>query len=117
MISYNAVYVSGLRPYLAKTVSLGEESFETRLGVSMPEEELTLIPLLSIYTHLDNIVLHMQERSLTLQALRLDDSLADFSSPILGYKEIESSYAEALDWFRYIFKNREPEEVEEETPA
>jgi hypothetical protein len=117
MISYNAIYTSGSRPYLAKVMSLGGESIETKLGVSIPDEELALIPLSSIYEHLDNLVTHIQERSLTLQAARLDDSSIDLSTPIIGYKEIESAHSEAFDWFEYIFKNREPEELEEETPA
>jgi hypothetical protein len=117
MISYNAVYTSGSRPYLAKTMSLGGESIETKLGVSIPNEELALVPLSSIYSHLDNLVLHIQECSLVLRATRLDSSSVDLSTPIVGYKEIELTYAEALDWFEYIFKNREPEELEEETPA
>jgi hypothetical protein len=117
MITYDAVYTSGSRPYLAKTITLGGESLETKLGAAMPKEELALIPLSSIYSHLDNLVLHIQERSLTLQASRLDSPSVDLSTPIIGYKEIESTYGEALDWFQYLFKTREPEELEEENPA
>lgn len=117
MISYNAVYTSGVKPYLAKTMSLGNETFETKLSSSMPTEELELIPLSSIYAHMDNIVLHIQDCSMALQTVRLDSSSIDLSTPISGYKDIESAYEEALHWFEYIFKNREPEELEEETPA
>ena len=114
MISYDAIYVSGEKPYIGKIMSISDESYVTRLNANMPSEELDLIPLSTIYTHLDNIVLHIQERSSELRAFRLSDSFADFSTPIYGYDQVESGFVEALDWFQYIFKNREPEE---ETPA
>ena len=114
MINYSAVYTVGQRPYLSKVMSLGSESYETRLSPMMSTEELDLIPLSDIYSHLDNLVAHMKEHSSTLRAFRLEDSLADFSTPIHGYKELESIYVESEGWFQYVFKNREPEE---ETPA
>jgi hypothetical protein len=114
MISYSAIYVTGQRPYLAKVMSVASESYETRLSATMSNEELDLIPLSEIYSHLDNLVLHMRDRSSTLRAFRLEDDFVDFSTPIHGYKEFESIYVEAEGWFQYVFKNREPEE---ETPA
>jgi hypothetical protein len=114
MINYSATYAVGQRPYLAKVVSLGSESYETRLSPAMSNEELDLIPLSDIYAHLDNLVAHMKDHSSNLRAFRLDDDFADFSTPIHGYKELESIYVEVESWFQYVFKNREPEE---ETPA
>jgi hypothetical protein len=114
MISYNAIYVEGQRPHLAYVVSIGSESYETKLSGSMQNDELDLVPLSVIYSHLDNLVLYMRDHSSTLRAFRLGDSFADFSTPIHGYKELESIYLEVEGWFQYVFRNREPEE---ETPA
>lgn len=114
MISYSAIYTVGQRPYLGKVMSIGSESYETRLSPAMSNEELDLIPLSDIYSHLDNLVLYMQDHSLTLKAFRLEDDFIDSSTPIHGYRELESIYVEAEGWFLYVFKNRESEE---ETPA
>ena len=114
MISYNAIYAEGQKPYLVKVMSISSESYETKLSGSMQNEELDLVPLSVIYSHLDNLVAHMKDHSSTLRAFRLDDDFADFSTPIHGYKELESIYVEVESWFQYVFKNREPEE---ETPA
>jgi hypothetical protein len=117
MISYNATYSAGNKPYLAKTIAVGSESYTTKLGANMPEEELLLIPLSDIYAHLDNLVLYMKSIALTLRVPLLDESGVDLSYPVIGYRDIESAYTEARDWFDYVYKNREPEELDEETPA
>jgi len=114
MISYSTIYTVGQRPYLGKVMSIASESYETKLSPAMSSEELDLIPLSDIYSHLDNLVAYMKDHASTLRAFRLEDSFADFSTPIHGYKELESIYVEAEGWFQYVFKNREPEE---ETPA
>jgi hypothetical protein len=117
MINYSAIYTVGTRPYLAKTLVVSGESYETKLSPSMPKEEVDAIPLEVIYSHMDNIVLEIQNSSTTLQAVRLDGESIDLQYAISGYGELEALYADSYSWFEYIYKNREPEELEEETPA
>lgn len=117
MISYSAIYTEGTRPYLAKVVSVSGESYETKLSPSMPREEVDAIPLETIYSHMDNIVLEIQNSSNNLQAIRLDEGAIDLKYAISGYGEIEALYADAYSWFEYVYKTREPEELDEGTPA
>lgn len=117
MIVYDSIYVEGSKPYLAKILVIDTNSVETRLGVNMPEEELELIPLTKIYSHLDNLVSYIQHCALGLTVPRLDEPGVEPNSAIKGYKDIDLAYVEASNWFMYIYKNREPEELNEETPA
>jgi hypothetical protein len=117
MINYSAIYTEGTRPYLAKILSVSGESYETRLSPSMPREEIDVIPLATIYSHMDNIVLEIQNSSNALQTIHLDQETIDLRYAISGYGEIEALYADAYGWFEYIYKTREPEELEEENPA
>jgi hypothetical protein len=117
MINYSAIYTAGTRPYLAKILVVSGESYETKLSPSMPKDEVDAIPLEVIYSHMDNIVLEIQNSSRTLQAVRLDRESIDLQYAISGYGEIEALYADSYSWFEYIYKNREPEELEEENPA
>lgn len=114
MISYSAIYNPGTRPYLAKVVSVADESYETRLSSNMMAEELSSVPLSAIYSHIDNIVLAIKEVSKTLTTVRLNEDVTSYRYAISGYGEIEDLYADAYHWFEYVYKNREPEE---ETPA
>jgi hypothetical protein len=117
MINYSAVYTIGTRPYLAKVLVVSGESYETKLSPSMPKDEVDAIPLNTIYSHINNIVLEIQNSSKTLEAVRLDEETIDLKYSISGYGEIEALYADSYSWFEYIYKNREPEELEEGTPA
>jgi hypothetical protein len=117
MISYSAIYTKGTRPYLAKVLVVSGESYETKLSPSMPKEEVDAIPLETIYSHMDNIVLEIQNSSKSLEAVRLDEQNVDLKYAISGYGEIEALYADSYSWFEYIYKNREPEELNEGTPA
>lgn len=118
MISYSAIYTRGARPYLAKIVTTDSgESYETKLSPNMDKDELSPIPLRTIYSHLDNIVLEMQDASKNLSPVYLDDEDADLRYALSGYREIELLYLDSVGWFEYIYKNREPEELQEETPA
>jgi hypothetical protein len=117
MINYSAIYTKGTRPYLAKVLVVSGESYETKLSPSMPKDEIDAIPLEAIYSHMDNIVLEIQNSSKALQAIRLDAESIDLKYAISGYGEIEALYDDAYRWFEYMYKNREPEELEEETPA
>ena len=117
MINYSAVYTRGTRPYLAKVLSVSGESYETKLSPNMPKEEVDAIPLETIYSHMDNIVLEIQNSSKNLQAVRLDGQAVGLKYSIAGYEDIEDLYADSYSWFEYIYKNREPEELDEGTPA
>jgi hypothetical protein len=117
MINYSAIYTKGTRPYLAKVVSVSGESYETKLSPSMPKEEVDAIPLETIYSHIDNIVLEIQNASKTLETVRLNDETISLKYAISGYGEIEALYADSYSWFEYIYKTREPEELNEGTPA
>ncbi len=117
MINYSAIYTKGTRPYLAKVLSVSDETYETKLSPSMPKEEVDAIPLETIYSHMDNIVLEIQNSSKTLETVRLDNETVSLKYAISGYGEIEALYADSYSWFEYIYKNREPEEVDGETPA
>jgi hypothetical protein len=117
MINYSAIYTAGNRPYLAKVLVVSGESYETKLSPSMPRDEVDAIPLEVIYSHMDNIVLEIQNSSTTLQAVRLDEESIDLKYAISGYGELEALYDDAYHWFEYIYKNREPEELEEGTSA
>ena len=117
MINYSAIYTKGTKPYLAKVVSMSDESYETKLSPNMPKEEVDAIPLETIYSHMDNIVLEIQNSSKNLQAVRLDENTIDLKYSISGYGEIEALYADSYSWFEYIYKYREPEELDEVTPA
>ena len=116
MISYSAIYTKGTRPYLAKVVSATGESYETKLSPTMVKDEVDAIPLETIYSHMNNIVLEIQNSSKTLQTVRLDGELLDLKYAISGYGEIEALYADAYGWFEYIYKYREPEELQEGAP-
>ena len=117
MINYSAIYTAGTRPYLAKILVVSGESYETKLSPSMPKDEVDAIPLEAIYSHMDNIVLEIQNSSKTLEAVRLDEETINLKYAISGYEKIEALYADSYSWFEYIYKNREPEEVDGETPA
>jgi hypothetical protein len=117
MINYSSIYTKGTRPYLAKVLSVSGESYETKLSPGMPREEVDVIPLETIYSHMDNIVLEIQNSSKNLQASRLDGEAIDLKYAISGYGEIEALYADAYSWFEYVYKTREPEELNEGTPA
>ena len=83
----------------------------------MPKEEVDAIPLETIYSHMDNIVLEIQNSSKTLETVRLDNETVNLKYAISGYGEIEALYDDAYHWFEYIYKNREPEEINGGTPA
>jgi len=117
MINYSAIYTKGTKPYLAKVISAAGESYETKLSPNMPKEEVDAVPLETIYSHMDNIVLEIQNSSKALQTVRLDEEFIDLKYAISGYGELEALYADAYGWFEYIYKNRESEELDEGTPA
>lgn len=117
MINYSAIYTRGTKPYLAKVLSVSGELYETKLSPTMPREEIDVIPLATIYSHMDNIVLEIQNSSNDLEAVRLDQETIDLRYAISGYEKIEALYDDAYAWFEYIYKTREPEELEEESPA
>jgi hypothetical protein len=117
MITYNAIYTKGSRPYLAKVLSVSGESYETKLSPKMSKDEVDAVPLQVIYSHIDNIVLEIQNSSKKLRTVRLNDEVLSLKYAISGYGEIEALYADAYDWFEYFYTSREEEETEEETPA
>jgi hypothetical protein len=113
MINYSAIYTKGTRPYLAKVLVVSGESYETKLSPSMPKEEVDAIPLETIYSHIDNIVLEIQNSSKNLKTLRLHEQHTTLKYAISGYGEIEALYQDAFSWFEYIYKTRD----DEGTPA
>jgi hypothetical protein len=114
MITYNASYTEGSKPYLAKVLTAGETSMEVKLVPSSGHDELDLVPLESLYQHLNNIVQYLKDMTALLEVYSLDDPAMESRYPFKGYGPIDEISLEANLWWQYMFFHRE---ADEETPA
>lgn len=114
MITYNASYINGSKPYLAKVLTAGESSMEVRLSPNSDHDELDLIPLTDLYQHLNNIIQYLKDMTELLEVYSLDDPAMESRYPFRGYGPIDEISLEANLWWQYIYFHRE---ADEETPA
>lgn len=110
MITYKAEYAQGSRPKLVKVISAGSDSVEIKLSPAMDKEELNLIPLSSLYEHLENYVLFFKDYWVnTVEVYNLGDADLDGRFPFRGYSEVDLTMYESMEWWQYIYNNRESE--------
>lgn len=109
MISYNATYVAGSKPYLAKVLTVGDQSMEVRLGPSNDHAELDLIPTEKLMEHLQNYIEYIKDQTATLTVYSLTDEAIDSRFPFKGYSAIDDVILESCQWWQYIFFHREAE--------
>lgn len=114
MISYNATYNAGSKPYLAKVFTVSSQSMEVKLGPNTDHDELDLIPTETLMQHLNNYVAYIQDETANLTVFSLDDPALDSRFPFKGYNSIDEVILESSQWWQYIFFHRD---APEETPA
>jgi hypothetical protein len=110
MISYKASYIAGSKPYLAKVLTIDNQSMEVKLGPSTDHDELDLIPTSSLMEHLNNYVLYIQDETSKLSVFSLNDPAIDSRFPFKGYGPIDDVILESSQWWQYVFFHRDAEE-------
>lgn len=104
MIEYVAnFYGAEKKPYICKKFvsSSGEES-HTALAYANEDERIEMSDEL-IYEHLDNIVKYIQQRSLDLSVVQLNESTVDHPWPVKNWPDIEWAMNEIILWWNYVY--------------
>lgn len=115
MITYGSAYSPGEVPVLAKSLTIGSESMSIKVTPISGKDELDLIPLDVLMSHLENLKNYIKDEATKLTVFNIDDLDVDFRFPFRGYKVIDEIAFESHQWWEYIYNHREPEEME--TPA
>jgi hypothetical protein len=110
MISYVPNYEVGNKPYICKvfTASSGEE-FHTAINFSN-ETERAELPEEIILGHLDNILQYIENRSQSLEYIKLDEQVNMEPWPIKGWTDLQWANDELTVWWQYIYYKEEAPE-------
>jgi hypothetical protein len=120
MISYEANYEVGNKPYICKvfTASNGEE-IHTALNFSNEEERKEFSPEL-IYAHLNNLIKYISDESKTLSVIALDEPVDSNPYSIKGWDKIDWAQREVYFWWNDVYyrpespvNNPQQEELED----
>jgi hypothetical protein len=109
MINYQASYEAGTRPAIKKvfTASSGEE-FAMAINFENTEDKEAVSAEL-IYTHMNNCIQYIQDKSETLRIIALDEPVGSEAWPAIGWFELLWANNEINLWWNYIyFKNEQP---------
>jgi hypothetical protein len=103
MISYQANYEPGNKPYICKvfTASNGEE-VHTALHFANEDERKNFSPEL-IYEHLENVIQYIRDESQNLSVIALDENVGSNPWSIKGWEKLEWANAEAYLWWNDIY--------------
>ncbi len=107
MISYVPNYEVGNKPYICKvfTASSGEE-FHTAINFSN-ETEREELSQETILGHLDNVITYINDRSDSLDYVKLDESLNNEPWPLKGWTDLLWANDEITVWWHYIYYKEE----------
>lgn len=103
MISYEANYEVGNRPYICKvfTASNGEE-VHTALHFANEDERKDFSSEL-IFQHLENVIKYIQDTSKDLAMIALDEPVGSNPWSIKGWEKLEWANAEAHLWWNDVY--------------
>lgn len=104
MIEYVAnFYGADKKPYVCKKfVSSSGEEAHTALTYANEDERKEMSDEL-IYEHLDNLVKYIQQRSLDLSVIQLDEPNVDHPWPVKNWPDIEWAMNEIILWWNYVY--------------
>lgn len=107
MINYQANYVVGARPAIKKvfTATSGEE-FAMAINFENTEDKEAVSAEL-IYTHMNNCIQYIQDRSETLKIIALDEPVGSEAWPAIGWFELLWANNEINLWWNYIYFKEE----------
>jgi hypothetical protein len=110
MISYVTNYEVGNKPYICKvfTASSGEE-FHTAINFSN-ETERKEVSQEVILGHLDNILTYINDRSNSLDYVKLDEPVNNEPWPLKGWKDLQWANEEINIWWHFLYYKEEEEE-------
>jgi hypothetical protein len=103
MISYQANYEVGSKPYICKvfTASNGEE-VHTALHFANEDERKGFSSEL-IFQHLENVIKYIQDTSKDLAMIALDEPVGSNPWAIKGWEKLEWANAEAYLWWNDVY--------------
>jgi hypothetical protein len=103
MISYEANYEIGNKPYICKvfTASNGEE-LHTALNFSNEEERKTFSSEL-VYEHLKNLLQYIRDESQNISMIALDEPVGTNAYSIKGWENIDWAQKEVYYWWNDIY--------------
>jgi hypothetical protein len=103
MISYQANYEVGNKPYICKvfTASNGEE-VHTALHFANEDERKEFSAEL-IYEHLSNVIQYIRDEASKLEMIAIDEPVGSNPWAIKGWEKLEWANAEAHLWWNDIY--------------
>jgi hypothetical protein len=103
MISYQANYEVGNKPYICKvfTASNGEE-LHTALHFGNEEERKGFSPEL-IYEHLNNLLQYIRDESLNTSMIALDEPISNNPFSIKNWEKIDWAQREIYFWWNDVY--------------
>ena len=107
MINYQANYTAGVRPAIKKvfTATSGEE-FAMAINFENTEDKEAVSAEL-IYTHMNNCIQYIQDKSETLRLIALDEPVGSEAWPAIGWFELLWANNEINLWWNYIYFKEE----------
>ena len=107
MINYQANYTAGVRPAIKKvfTATSGEE-FAMAINFENTEDKEAVTAEL-IYTHMNNCIQYIQDKSETLRLIALDEPVGSEAWPAIGWFELLWANNEINLWWNYIYFKEE----------
>jgi hypothetical protein len=107
MINYQASYVAESRPAIKKvfTATSGEE-FAMAINFENTEDKEAVSAEL-IYTHMNNCIQYIQDKSETLRLIALDEPVGSEAWPAIGWFELLWANNEINLWWNYIYFKEE----------
>jgi hypothetical protein len=110
MISYMPNYEVGNKPYICKvfTASSGEE-FHTAINFSNETERKELSEE-TILGHLDNILTYINDRSDSLDYIKLDEPVNNEPWPLKGWTDLQWANEEISVWWHFLYYKEEAPE-------
>ena len=107
MINYQASYTAGVRPAIKKvfTATSGEE-FAMAINFENTEDKEAVTAEL-IYTHMNNCIQYIQDKSETLRLIALDEPVGSEAWPAIGWFELLWANNEINLWWNYIYFKEE----------
>lgn len=115
MTSYVFEYDGLQRPKVIKRVELSDNAAVDTVLNFYNEEEKLLLTTEQVYSHLDNLVQYIKDRSVLLSPVALTDPLPSdgwhFGGG--GWAEVEWAKEEILKWWEFVYYKDEPEGEEQ----
>ena len=107
MINYQASYTAGVIPAIKKvfTATSGEE-FSMAINFENTEDKEAVTAEL-IYTHMNNCIQYIQDKSETLRLIALDEPVGSEAWPAIGWFELLWANNEINLWWNYIYFKEE----------